>query len=370
MGVWRRADACVGYDFRGPQLLEMYLVERTASGMQRSAWPRHYHEGSTALVCRRDHRETKQGCTSTARLSTAVAVEEWPQIWHKEAEGFVVTLTMDNIWHTLFHVVPTFELFVEDPPSAPTTHFLPRYTILWPSALKRARPEGAVSAPLPPVAAWRGWELMMRALSGGSDRGPSARQNATHQLLFDQPRTLHCYHRLRGGHGPFWPSVLEQGQLRAATDRLRAVRRAVLASLPHAHALRVSEGVEAPRARVIFVLRRRDRAIANEAELINYVGGTATLAPGRVRFTVLEQLSLRQQIELVSTSTGLAGVHGAGLTWVVFLPAREGGPPFALLEILPRRMERQGTHAFFDYFRLSGTPPTFAQCRDRHTRRV
>ena len=89
----------------------------------------------------------------------------------------------------------------------------------------------------------------------------------------------------------------------------------------------------------------------------------------------METLPLARQAGLVATSTSLAGVHGAGLTWVIFLPARDSAvvtplaandaatasastsaappPRCALLEILPRRMGRQGTHATFDYMRLA-----------------
>tara|TARA_B110001452_G_scaffold14533_1_gene11891 strand:- start:163 stop:723 length:561 start_codon:yes stop_codon:yes gene_type:complete len=128
---------------------------------------------------------------------------------------------------------------------------------------------------------------------------------------------------------------------------------------------------------------RRDRAIANEAQLITHVRSSATLRD-RVRFVAMETLPLAKQAGLVATSTSLAGVHGAGLTWVIFLPTRDAAtapaandaapaaaatatataaaaaaaavvppPRCALLEILPRRMGRQGTHATFDYMRLA-----------------
>ena len=110
-GEWARNEACVGYDVRGHNLHGMHMVQRTADGrMERRAWPKHYNEGSPALVCGDGDEETAQGCTPKARRgrglpSTAEAVDEWPQVWHEGAEGFVVTLTMDNIWHVLFHAV-------------------------------------------------------------------------------------------------------------------------------------------------------------------------------------------------------------------------------------------------------------------------
>ena len=68
----------------------------------------------------------------------------------------------------------------------------------------------------------------------------------------------------------------------------------------------------------------------------------------RVEFVSLATLPVAQQVRLVSTSLGLAGVHGAALGLTAFLPS---GPRArcSVLEIYPRRMNRQINHAWFDY---------------------
>ena len=67
----------------------------------------------------------------------------------------------------LFHAVPTADTFAQRPPPPWRTHLLPRYTTFWPGASRHS----SLSLPhvLPPVGAWSGWELLMRALPSAGE---------------------------------------------------------------------------------------------------------------------------------------------------------------------------------------------------------
>ena len=92
------------------------------------------------------------------------------------------------------------------------------------------------------------------------------------------------------------------------------------------------------------------RVIVNAAELRRNVSTDSVLA-GHVTFVELEDMALTEQLALFSSSVGVVGVHGQGLAWTPFLPAHRTA--CALLELHPRQMGRQGTHAFFDWMRWS-----------------
>ena len=68
-------------------------------------------------------------------------------------------------------------------------------------------------------------------------------------------------------------------------------------------------------------------------------------------WVVMERLPVIAQLRLVGTSLALAGAHGAGLGLAPFLPAAPLVRRVALLEICPRRMRKQGTSAWYDYWR-------------------
>ena len=66
-------------------------------------------------------------------------------------------------------------------------------------------------------------------------------------------------------------------------------------------------------------------------------------------FTAFEELPVTRQWELVTSSRGLAGVHGQGLTWAAMLPS--DATRCAVLEILPATMRNTGS--VYDYVRWS-----------------
>ena len=116
------------------------------------------------------------------------------------------------------------------------------------------------------MARWAGWELLLRSLPGATEAFLAAAVAQTQSLLDSSgggggggggggTGALLCYRRMRGGHAPFWPSALSKAALHAAMPRVRALRAAVLGSLPRLNARRVADGQDAPRWRTIFVLR-------------------------------------------------------------------------------------------------------------------
>lgn len=78
---------------------------------------------------------------------------------------------------------------------------------------------------------------------------------------------------------------------------------------------------------------------------------TDTALGERVTFVSLATLTLSEQLRLVGSASGLAGVHGAALALLVFLPSH--ACPCALLELKMRSMLRKVTHALTDYQRLA-----------------
>lgn len=87
-------------------------------------------------------------------------------------------------------------------------------------------------------------------------------------------------------------------------------------------------------SRIVCVSRRkaRGRRLLNEAALLDRLRGREVID------VCLEDLSFRDQVELMSQTKVLIGMHGAGLTNLMFMPA--GG---TVIEILPRR------NGIFDY---------------------
>lgn len=108
---------------------------------------------------------------------------------------------------------------------------------------------------------------------------------------------------------------------------LRQVREVVLANLDPA-------GSTA--GRIVYVSRRksRGRLVLNEAEV------EAALSALGASCVCFEDLSFRQQVELMSRTKCLVSIKGAGLTNSMFMPA--GG---TVIELLPRR------NGIFDYGR-------------------
>ena len=168
--------------------------------------------------------------------------------------GFVVEVTLDNLFHSLFHALPLREdaaaaraqllqqqapqqqhrrrrqpqqLQQQEPPPAPLPDLLPRYTVLWPGPFNAS------------ASGWRGWQMLERLLADALGSPPAAAAAAspppgsvgesvggtdggTDALL--APYALRCYERLAGGHSPFWPAVDAAADLLAVRPRLATLR--------------------------------------------------------------------------------------------------------------------------------------------------
>jgi len=75
---------------------------------------------------------------------------------------------------------------------------------------------------------------------------------------------------------------------------------------------------------ITFILRKGTREITNIDE-VKY-----QLRPYCINYTYLEHHSIEKQIEIVSNTDILIGVHGAGLTWCIFMKENS-----SLLELYP-----------------------------------
>ena len=192
----------------------------------------------------------------------------------------------------------------------------------------------------PPVHRWLSLELLLLSI-GSASLWP--RVAARTQQVVNLDTTYHCYQTMRGGPHSYMPmfqlgrTTLEQWRdLIHDRPRVAAFRRAVWthASLPP------PEAAPPPQRRIIFVLRRHNRMMSNEDELLQKVAADALLGPA-VAFTRMEDVGpLTAQLELIAASRAIGGLHGQGLALTPFLPA--DGYACALLEVLPRRMGRQG----------------------------
>jgi hypothetical protein len=240
----------------------------------------------------------------------------------------------------LFKAIPIRERYVS---AALDTlpDLVPHYTDYHPGFVTggNAREYNLARPALPPIDRWRGWELLVRSLIS-HDNYPLAANRTT--AIVEPNGSCHCFRRLLGGSARFWPSVLNKTALRLARPRVRDFRLAFLRNL----------GAAAPGAdvqcRIIFVLRHRGpRQIVNEDVLRKQLANAAEI---NVRFVVFDELQLLQQHALATTSTGLAGVHGAALAWTAFLPSGDGHW-CSLLELMPVQVTK--THSIYDYLRLA-----------------
>ena len=89
-----------------------------------------------------------------------------------------------------------------------------------------------------------------------------------------------------------------------------------------------------PASEIVYVSRRkaRGRRVLNEPELL------ASIADLGVREVAFEDLSFVEQVRLMAKTRLLIGIHGAGLTNLMFMPT--GG---SVIELLPKR------HSLFDF---------------------
>ena len=298
--------------------------------------------------------------------------------WSTGREGVVLDLTMDNLFHVVFNAVPSLSSLarrgvVVDPS---TTDLIPRYTVFWPSQyVGVARPSQADSS------YWPGWEVYVRAVVGAAtlataraDTAVGARAAGWHGALLrtrdllDEVGTVHCYKRLVGGHPRWWPSGSGRAEFdasyRAARPLVAHFRAAVMATVRMRRSLATPRDLhrtmhgplhEAPAASkasasIVFELRHGTRVIVNDGALRERVAANARLA-SRVRFVSLASLSVSRQLEIVGGALGLAGVHGAALALVIFLPTDRW--PCSVFEIKMYAMKAHPTHSNFDYPRLA-----------------
>jgi hypothetical protein len=241
----------------------------------------------------------------------------------------------------MFNAIPTRERFASASFNT-LPDFVPRYTEYHPGFVTGgdAREYNRVHPALPSIGRWHGWELLVRGMVSHDDYPRTTNQTAA-LVGGNGPKNLcYCYRQILGGAERFWPSVMNKTALRLARPRVRDFRLAWLKNLGTA-----GPGVDVHH-RIIFILRHHGpRQIINEHELREHVAKASDLD---VRFVVFDGMPLLQQHALVATSTGLAGVHGAGLTWTAFLPS-DKGRRCGLLELMSPQIPR--THSFIDYVR-------------------
>ena len=372
---WEMRNACIAYvpyvqhlpGGKHRHLRHTLLADASAPALRPLAFPGHFEEGTSKLRPER--------AMPGPLLTTAFAASLW-RVWHDDDDALVVDMSFDNIWHVLFHAIPTRQSVLRRGVPPARTALLPRYTNQWPNS--------------PSLTQWSGWEVLVRSLHGSDPtvvdgNAAWARAAATTQTIVSSG-VWHCYSRLRGGHRSWWPGGAFNND--TVFHALAEWRRSVLSTLgrriPIVGALEMNSSAPVDHT-IVFELRTMSRVILNTEELQSAILADARLgvaAPSSstratIEFASLGALPLTEQLRRVSTAVGLAGVHGAGLSWAAFLPT-DGERRCALLEIMPHRMSRQATHAGFDYMRIAGMnhvkhwhltkQPDAPACRDRDFR--
>ena len=109
---------------------------------------------------------------------------------------------------------------------------------------------------------------------------------------------------------------------------------------------------------ILFIMRRSVvRMISNFGDIsaaLSTADGASAVDGARVRFQMLEELTLAQQLAAVAAASVLVGVHGQGMVWTSMLFTEGTGGErrrCAALELFPSQMLLQRTHAWFDYRR-------------------
>ena len=327
------------------------------------------------------HGQEGSRIQSPSRPPTAAEVAElrsWPRRWSHRL-GVVLEQSMDNLFHTFFHAVPTVAWLPREAQlpggaaSLASAEFLPRYTLYWPVEASSHGSSFGISTGPPLV--WPALEIYVRALLGLSHltraglmaAGAAAAAHADpmpasawteaaeqiHRFLHLQPRTLHCYKVLVGGHPHWWPATAAGYE--EAHRLVSTFRTATLATLAHssfaasAYVGRGRPSASSSPLPILFELRTTGRRVITNAEQLRARVGR--WCPQCVRFVSLSALPIHAQLERVREAAGLAGVHGQALAYVAFLPSDRR--PCAMLEIQMMAMARATTSARGDYPRLA-----------------
>ena len=278
-------DACVAYEHDRPSRRRVLLMQSNASdpssGIQ-ARFAGEFVEGSSVPRVNRTRDAPKP--SDGAYILGSHAFE---RVWHPpDRVGLVVDISMDNLWHVLFHALPTRELVLEQGLELSSIDFLPRYTTFWPVANARdvfdaqgRLISGYHTERLKPVLQWPGWELVMRSLIGGrTDVHWPELAARTQELIV--PRRWNCYRRLTGGHVGWWPGIKgrDLSELLAARSSVLSFRSVVLTN--------VGALERPPELRVVFELRTGSRCLVNQDDLMLNVSADPSLS-SHVRFVSL-----------------------------------------------------------------------------------
>ena len=229
-------------------------------------------------------------------------------IWHNETTTFLGEMSMDNLFHSFIHAIPTREYYARVQHSrgakSPELLRLPHYLMYWPSlADSKASSAGGEPRAVPYV----GWQILARSLGVGAAEWLAA---SLRMRQLSNSTACNCYRRVHGGHTSFMPPPFSP--VREAVARVGAFRNAIAAT--------VSPPIRRQQ-RILFQLRHSGaRHIVNELEFRSAIEADPVLGQ-RVHFAVMEDLPVMEQYALIQSSTSLAGVHGMGLAWTMLLPA-------------------------------------------------
>ena len=311
--------------------------------------------------------------------------------WQREdTAAFLVPLVYPhNLYHTLYHAIPARDLFAriakQLSPSIGKIDVIPMQMLGLESRRKhnmslppRVTKSHILMSQLQP-SAWNynfsryvynspGWTLLLRSLGIKGDL--SQRMKRTIDLISLGCR---CYQTAFGGHADWTPKAVSEhtfgsayqdlgGSTTAWLDgaitplRIAAFRQSVAAAadLRSQTTLFSKINPRENKKQLTFILRHGSRSFINLGELFSYARERRALRSG-VRFVYMESLSIAAQAELIMRSTALAGAHGAGLSWLIFLPSL--AEPTCVFEIFPDTFPKQlgtiprtMTPFFFDMF--------------------
>jgi len=222
--------------------------------------------------------------------------------WLNKTAFMVPVVVLGNLWHTLWHTIPAYTRFVE-------------FSL---SDMQLSKLD-VLALPAQPLSTYNslrsvGWQLFLFSigLSGDDISNQISRQSS-----YLSGNTFVCYHHaFVVGHDKFSLAQIASGELpKIELFRLAVHRQMQLPQTIHSM------------GRVQVLLRKmrgHGRVMLNEQELRR-----SLLHLTMVDFAIFEYMPFHEQLKRVLASTGLCGVHGAGLSWAVLM--HHG----FLVEILP-----------------------------------